>query len=150
MLYNGQKFRFQKAMESTHREIITLIISYTCVGVFVATAFAAILNVFNLLTLDNGIRRKLQTILVIEVVIIAVSAFGGFLNPQPVLKRVEQAETVNEELGTLLDSSKQQSGITYESLINSLDSGVPVRVFLEKNCPKHASAMCGHIEVSRV
>jgi hypothetical protein len=81
-------------MTDIHRELITLIIAYTCVGVFVATAVASVLNLFNALKLAADIRKKLHTALIVEIVGIAVGVFGGFLqlNPQPVANKITQLQ----------------------------------------------------------
>jgi hypothetical protein len=65
-------------MTDIHKELITLIIAHTCVGVFVATAVASVLNLFNLVKLAADIRKKLHTALIVEIVAIAVGVFGGF------------------------------------------------------------------------
>jgi hypothetical protein len=88
-------------MTDIHKELLTLIIAYTCVGVFVATGLASVLDIFNVLTLAADIRRKLHAALIVEVVVIAVGVFGGLLrlNPQPVASKFAgfQAEIRNLE-----------------------------------------------------
>lgn len=73
-----------------YRDLIVLIIAFTCVGVFVATAIASMLDLFNLLKLAPDIRRKLHIVLIVEIVGIAVAVFGGFLNPAPIAQSVER------------------------------------------------------------
>ena len=89
-------------MTDIHKELITLIIAYTCVAVFVATALASVFDLFNVLKLAADIRKKLHTALIVEIVGIAVGVFGGFLrfNPQPVANRITQLqeETRNLEI----------------------------------------------------
>jgi hypothetical protein len=88
-------------MTEIHKELITLIIAYTCMGVFVATALASVLDIFNVLKLAADIRKKLHVALIVEIVGIAVGVFGGFLrlNPQPVASKFAelQAKTRNLE-----------------------------------------------------
>jgi hypothetical protein len=78
-----------------HLKIIQLIVAYTCVGVFVATAIATVLNVFGLISLEASLRKKLHTSLILEIAAIAVAAFAGLLNPKPV---VEQVRRMQEEI----------------------------------------------------
>jgi hypothetical protein len=87
-------------MTDIHKELITLIIAYTCVGVFVATAVASVLNLFNVLKLAADIRKKLHAALIIEIVAIAVGVFGGLLrlNPQPVANQITQLQEKTRNL----------------------------------------------------
>jgi hypothetical protein len=62
---------------------MTLVISWTAVIVFVATAIGAVLSMFRIVKLDEGVAGKLYTTLVVEVVIISLAVFGGFLNIEP-------------------------------------------------------------------
>lgn len=84
-----------------HYPLMGLIIGYACVGLFVATIIAAILDLFNIIRLQADIRKKLQTALVIQVVGIAVGWFSGALkfDPTKVQAQIEtKAEKkVNEE-----------------------------------------------------
>jgi hypothetical protein len=87
-------------MTDIHKELITLIIAYTCVGVFVATAVASVLNLFNVLELAADIRKKLHAALIVEIVGISVGVFGGFLrlNPQPVANKITQLQEKTRNL----------------------------------------------------
>lgn len=67
---------------------MVLIIAFTCVGLFVATAIASGLDLFNLLKLAPDIRKKLHAVLLVEIVGISVVAFAGFLNPKPIAQKV--------------------------------------------------------------
>jgi NAD/NADP transhydrogenase alpha subunit len=88
-----------------YRDLIVLIIAFTCVGVFVATAIASVLDLFNLLKLAADIQKKLHTVLIVGVVGIAVAAFGGFLNPKPIVEKVEDQKTRLEK--QIIDSTKE-------------------------------------------
>lgn len=70
-------------------KLIILIIAFTCVGVFIATAIASVLDLFNCLKLAPDIRKKLHAILLVEIVGISVGTFSGFLNPQTIVHKVE-------------------------------------------------------------
>lgn len=88
-----------------YQDLIILIIAFTCVGLFVATAIASALDLFNLLKLAADIRKKLHTVLIVEVVGIAVAAFAGFLNPKPIVEKVEDQKTQLEK--QITDSTKE-------------------------------------------
>lgn len=88
-----------------YRDLIVLIIAFTCVGVFVATAIASMLNLFNLLKLATDIRKKLHAVLIVEIVGIAVAAFAGFLNPKPIVEKVKDQKTRLEK--QITDSTKE-------------------------------------------
>lgn len=77
--------------------LIILIIAFTCVGLFIATAIATVLDLFNLLKLAPDIRKKLHTVLLVETVVVSVAAFAGFLNPKPIAQTVERVEKVEGE-----------------------------------------------------
>ena len=91
-------------MIDAHIEIMKLAIGYTCVGVFIATSIAVILDLFNQIDLDDDIKKNLQVVLLIEVVTISVGVFSGFLsvNPKPVITKVEQTQARLQETKQLL------------------------------------------------
>ena len=80
-----------------YQDLIRLIIAFTCVGVFIATALASVLDMFNLLRLQPDLRRKLQVALLIEIVGISTTAFAGFLNPTQIVDKVESQKTQLEK-----------------------------------------------------
>ena len=91
-------------------DLIILIIAFTCVGLFIATAIATALDLFNLLKLAPDIRKKLHAVLLVEIAIVSVAAFKGFLNPKPIAQQIEKVEKVANENnrleGQLTDSIK--------------------------------------------
>jgi PleD family two-component response regulator len=82
-------------------DIVILTIVFTCVGVFVATAVAAVLDMFNGLVLRRDIRKKLHGVLVVEVVGICVAGFSGFLNAGHVVDKAKtlQADSKSATVG---------------------------------------------------
>lgn len=84
------------------RDVTVLIITFTCVGVFVATAIASVLDLFNLLKLASDIRKKLHTVLLVEIVGISLAAFSGFMNPSKVVKKFDSVQKENTESTTSL------------------------------------------------
>ena len=78
-------------------DLMILIIVFTCVGLFIATAIAVVLDLFNLLALEHNIRNKLHAVLVVEIVGIAVAAFAGYLNPYPMAQQLKRAGAVEGE-----------------------------------------------------
>ena len=84
-------------MTVNHQELIILIIAYTCVGVFIATAIATVLDLFKLLKIAPDIRKTLHRVLLVEIVVIAVGALAGFLNPKPIAQKVERLNRVEGE-----------------------------------------------------
>lgn len=85
------------------RDISALVITFTCVGVFVATAIASVLDLFNLLKLAPDIRKKLHAVLVVEIVGISIAAFSGLINPTRAVKKYEDVKEQNiQSKATLL------------------------------------------------
>ncbi len=78
-------------MSTYYQGVLILIISFTCVALFVMTGIAVALDLFNLFKLRADIRKKLHVALVIEVVATSVAAFGALLNAQPLADKVETA-----------------------------------------------------------
>lgn len=78
-------------MSTYYQGVLILIISSTCVALFVATAIAVVLDVFNLFNLRRDIRKKLHVALVGEVVATSVAVFGALLNVQPIADKVDTA-----------------------------------------------------------
>lgn len=64
---------------TTHPLIMQLAIGYTCVGIFIATSVAVVLNLFGLLRIEAPIKRKLQVALLVEVASIGVAVFSGLI-----------------------------------------------------------------------
>lgn len=95
-----------------HKEIMTLIVGYTCVGVFVATAIITILSLVGLLRIDPDAKKKLFTILVVEVVLISVALWRDFitLDKKPLEAKIETlvAETTRSE--ELVEASHASPG----------------------------------------
>jgi uncharacterized membrane protein YqjE len=83
-----------------HIDILQLLIAYTCVGVFIATAIITLLALVGLIPIKPGFLSRLFNILVVEIVVIAVAAFAGFLrlDPRPVAETVQQAAATQAEL----------------------------------------------------
>jgi hypothetical protein len=79
-------------------DLITLIIAFTCVGVFIATAIATVLDLFNLLQLERGIRKTLHKVLLAEIVVVSVAAYAGFLNPKPIVRTMERVDGLEKEV----------------------------------------------------
>jgi len=80
-------------MDTFSQHLIILIIAYICVGVFAATALATVLDLFNLLKLARDIRKKLHRVLVVEIGVIGVPWFRGFLNPKPIIEQKARLES---------------------------------------------------------
>ncbi len=74
----------------THPVLMQLIIGYTCVGVFVATALAVILDLFGWVKIDTGLKKKLHVVLILEIVSIALVTFSDLakLNTQTASFRI--------------------------------------------------------------
>lgn len=84
-----------------HKEIMTLIIGYTCVGVFVATAIITLLSLVGLLRINPDVKKKLFAILIVEVVSIGVALWKDFitLDKKPLEAKIETlvAETNRDD-----------------------------------------------------
>ena len=108
--------------------LIILIIAFTCVGLFIATVIATVLDLFNLLKLASDIRKKLHTVLLVETVVVSVAAFSGFLNPKPVAQRIERVEQVEGEklqLEKQFTDSTKANQLPVSNLI-VVEQGLPV------------------------
>lgn len=80
--------------------LIQLIIGWTCVGVFVATAVITLLSIVGLLQIDPDIRNKLFTGLVLEVVAIGIAVFAGLLqvDPKPISQEIAESVRAQQTL----------------------------------------------------
>jgi hypothetical protein len=97
--------------------VMRLIIGWTCVGVFIATALASILDLFGFMRLGKDIRSRLHAVLLIEVVAIGISVFAGLvkIDPTPVqdtLENQRENSVSYDELIPLSQESKTNSDIT--------------------------------------
>ncbi|MCV0393957.1 MAG: hypothetical protein K5872_19825 [Rhizobiaceae bacterium] len=122
-----------------HLYILQLLIAYTCVGVFIATAVITLLALVGLLPILPHFLSRLFNILIVEVVVIAVAAFAGFLrlDPRPVTNTVEQVAATQAELAeteTRLEETGRALAIieTTETQANGLpsDTSLPARVYV--------------------
>ena len=85
-------------MTELSHDIALLVITFTCVGVFVATALASVLNLFNFLKLERDIRKKLHIVLLAEIVVIGTTAFAGVLrSPTNVIDKANQLEQTSQQ-----------------------------------------------------
>lgn len=75
----------------SHTQLWKLVIGWTSVGVFVATAIITLLALVGLIGLKEGHFSRLFTVLVIEIVVIGVAAFSNLLgvDPQPTAAQLE-------------------------------------------------------------
>lgn len=85
-------------MDNYYQQLMLLTIAFTCVGLFVATAIACAGDLFNLIKLAPDIRKKLQLILLTEVIGISIAAFNGFMNPQHLAQQISQIQNSNTKL----------------------------------------------------
>lgn len=99
------------------RDIVLLIIAFTCVGVFVATAVASVLDMFNLLKLAPDIRTKLHVVLIVEIVGICITAFSGLISPRAIVKMADalQKDNVGLTVGVNLLQASAKGGSTNTS-----------------------------------
>lgn len=75
-----------------------LIIGYTCVGIFVATAIALILDMFGLLRLAPDIRMKLYIGLLFEVIATGVALFASPVTLDPRTAKAQIANTAQQQV----------------------------------------------------
>lgn len=135
-----------------HKEIMTLIVGYTCVGVFVATAIITILSLVGLLRIDPDAKKKLFSILVVEVVLIGVALWRDFItiDKNPLEAKIETlvAETTRSE--ELVEARRASPGdlsikmYDYNKDSRALpgDSGIKPRVYFHiKNETQRPSAL---------
>jgi len=76
-----------------HKEIITLIITYTFTGAIVFTVIVTCLSMVGIIKFaDKEQQKKLFSILIVELIVIAVGVFSGFLefNPKQAVESVEK------------------------------------------------------------
>lgn len=102
---------------ASHQEIITLIIAYTCVGVFVATSIITVLSLINVLKIDPAAKNRLFAILIVEVIVIGVGTFSGFMK--------FDTKSLSDKVESLALSEKN-----LESIAKSPDSNIKPRLFL--------------------
>ena len=86
-----QKFKWTLGQETCM--LIRLVIAWSCVGVFIATAIVTLLALVRVIELaDKKYLDRLFMVLIVEVVGIAVGVFAGFVQlPTTVEKKVEAA-----------------------------------------------------------
>ena len=122
-------------MYTTHQQLITLAIAYTCLGVFIATAIAAVLDMFNFLRLAPEVRKRLHVVLIIEIVVIAVVSFKGFLDPSTVVDQVKSINTANQELSNYVAKSTKTSESdvhTARALAVAVEGGIPFPISFDR------------------
>jgi hypothetical protein len=80
--------------------IIQLIIAYTCVGVFVATAVITILALVGIIKIESGYMQRLFEIVIVEIVVVCVGFFAGLLklDPAPIQTQLVQGERAEQVL----------------------------------------------------
>ena len=88
-------------------DVMHLVIGWTCVGVFICTAVIAILSTVGLLRVDESFKKQLQTVLLVEVVVISVGVFLGLMkiDPRPVDQQLEAGQKAEQTL-TTIETSK--------------------------------------------
>lgn len=120
-----------------HKLILTLIIAYTAVGVFIATAIATVLSMFNLINLEKTLQSKLNKIVIAEIVIICLGAFSGFitLSPQKITSKIDTLNIQNKskiEHIDSIDKINKKLNIQVEKLeseIQQLKSSINIEEF---------------------
>ena len=110
-------------MMNAHIEIMKLAIGYTCVGVFITTAIATVLSLFNVINLENEIKSKLNKILLIEVVTISIAIFMGLMN-------INHNQVVNEVEKTQIELKKS------DELLKLAPARVYIQIGDESQRPK--------------
>lgn len=143
-------------MQGTHHEIITLAIAYTCVGVFIATAIAAVLDMYNVFRLEPEIRRRLYVVLIVEIVVIAVVSFKGFLDPSTVVEQVKNSKTPTQELLEYVAKTTKKSqygGYSVPALAAAARGGIPYPItFDDSTCKARLHSIriaCGQTYIVR-
>ena len=144
-------------MYTTHQQIITLIIAYTCLGLFLATAIAAVLDMFNVFRLAPEIRKKLHVVLIVEVVVIAVASFKGFLDPSTIVDQVKSINTANQELSNYVAKTTKNSESdvqTARALAVAVKGGIPFPITFDRpDCKGKLNSVrvaCGQTELAPV
>jgi len=126
-------------MHNTHQEIITLIIAYTSAFVFMATAIAATLDMYNLLRLEPVIRRRLYAVLIVQIVGIALFSFKGFLDPKTVVEQAKNIKTPNQELLDYVEKTTKKSphgDYSVPALAAAARGGIPYPIRLDDSACK--------------
>jgi hypothetical protein len=126
-------------MHGTHQQIITLIVAYTCALVFIATAVAAVLDMYNRLRLEPAIRMRLYGILIIEIAAIAVFSFRGFLDPKTIVEEVKNNKTPNQELLEYVTKTTKKSiygDYSVPALAAAARGGIPYPIRLDNSACK--------------
>jgi hypothetical protein len=107
----------EKTMQ-VHVEIIKLTIAYTLLGVFLFTVVVTCLSLINVVkTIDKKIKRKLISVLIVEVAVATVGSFSNFLNfdPSKTTQKIQDDEKTaiaGELLGDLVPKDSL-SGLEY-------------------------------------
>lgn len=99
-------------IEDINTYLWKVIIGWTCVGIFVCTAVALILDILGLRFVREGYRKVLVGALIVEIVVISVGWFGGILNPRttPVAEKIQaldQSTTLLEQKTTKLEKENK-------------------------------------------
>ena len=105
-----------------HVYIMQLIIGYTCVGVFVATAIIMLLAMIGFITLPPDERQRLFVILIVEIVVICLGLFSGLLrlDAASVGTELQAGNEANKALTTIETSTTESGG----------DTELPPRIYL--------------------
>lgn len=109
-------------MNTIYHDLMILVIAFTCVGLFVATAIASALDLFNLLKLARDIRKKLHAVLLVEIVGISVAAFAGFLSPKRIVQKVEKVKSEKFELESNKIQLEKQITDSTKAIVEQLKS----------------------------
>lgn len=126
-------------MDSTiHQQIIGLVIFYTCAGVFVATALAVVLDLFNQFKLQKDVRKKLHKVMLVEIIVIGIGTFSNLLNFD-ISSTVKQVKESENAATTLLEEVQSTTVVKEPSnlsqIVAALDRGTRVKVIFDgKDC----------------
>jgi hypothetical protein len=90
-------------MDSVALPFHLLVITWTCVGVFVATAVGVLLDLFKVIKLPGDIRKTLYNVVLVEIAVVAVAAFSGVLNYRQLVKQAETAGDTSKDYERVLD-----------------------------------------------
>jgi hypothetical protein len=115
--------------------LIQLIIGWTCVGVFVATALITLLSIVGLVQIDPDIRNKLFTGLVLEVVAIGIAVFAGLLqvDPKPIAQEIAEsvrAQQTLQEIETTVTANATADGPATPVPQASVSAEITPRVYI--------------------
>ena len=108
--------------------LMGLIIGYTCVGVFVATAFAVVLDMFSLWPLPADVRTKLYAALVFEVVVICVGWFASVVKFNPQTAKAQIATEAKQQV-------VETEVIPLTQKVNRLETPVYIQIAEESQRP---------------